>query len=77
VRQVRQRLEYLPFEGCGLGDHIIKALLHDGITQPERLLPMTLAQLRGIPRIGRNAFEEIVRYRTSVNRAGMKASRSQ
>jgi len=52
------------FEHRGFSERTIKALLDCGIDSPERLLFMTIAQLRDVPGLGRISLGEIKRYRS-------------
>jgi hypothetical protein len=56
-------VESRPFMNRGLSDRTIKALLDCGIDAPERLLSMSLDDLRKIPGIGKMSLAEIDGYR--------------
>jgi hypothetical protein len=56
--------ERQPFEHRGFSERTVKVLLDCGIDSPERLLFMTLAQLRAVPSLGRVSLGEIRRYRS-------------
>jgi hypothetical protein len=52
------------FEHRGFSEHTIKVLLDCGMDSPERLLFMTIAQLRAVPGLDRVLLGEIKRYRS-------------
>jgi hypothetical protein len=52
-----------PFRGRQLSDHVVDALVAADIDAPERLLFMSLADIRAIPGIGKTGLGEIAKYR--------------
>jgi hypothetical protein len=52
------------FEHRGFSELTIKVLLDCGMDSPERLLFMTIAQLRAVPGLDRLSLGEIKRYRS-------------
>ena len=56
----------IAFQGSGLSDRTIKALVGSGILAPQLLLFMDARALKSIPRIGAKSLEEIEDYLVSL-----------
>jgi hypothetical protein len=52
------------FDGRGLGEGAVKALVLAGLTFPEQLLFMSIAEIKAIPGIGKSALTTIIEYRS-------------
>jgi DNA-directed RNA polymerase alpha subunit len=59
-RLVDSEEDLLPFQGRGLSERTIKALIQNGIDAPERFLFMNEPELFRLPGIGRTSLQEIV-----------------
>jgi len=62
--EARHVLARAPFRNRKFSDRTVNALVQADILAPERLLFMTMMDLRTIPGIGKVGLAEIVKYRS-------------
>lgn len=61
--QPKDEWQFPSWAGRGLSEWAVKALLANGVEEPERLLFMSEAQIKVIPGIGKVSMSDIASYR--------------
>ena len=66
--QLKSEWQFQNWAGRGLNESTVKALLANGVEEPERLLFMSEAQIKVIPGIGKVSMFDIAAYRAKFLR---------
>jgi hypothetical protein len=66
--QLKSDEEFQNWAGRGLSEWTVRALLANGLDEPERLLFMSEAQIKAIPGIGKASMFDIATYRAKFLR---------